>query len=157
MECQSANQWGHPFGLSFDVDSPPPLRINLHRDSMSVRIEGQDGVVPWIHASTGCQVPPIKGPPQTLSRKPISFRSRHTGRNRSRALQCNRLVAWEWGSSWAHVQVSDLVYLHFHISWDFIIIILFLSIWLYLIWIYTSCLVKVLFTFVCGFIERLVC
>ena len=40
----------------------------------------------------------------------LSFRSTHTMRIRSRALQCSRLVAWEWGSSWAHSQVSDLVF-----------------------------------------------
>ena len=74
----------------------------------------------------------------------LSFRSTHTRRIRSRTLQCSRLVAREWGSSWAlcsssrsslggsakpciFTSTSCKTYYQF---------IIFLSTWLYLLWIY---------------------
>ena len=62
--------------------------------------------------STSAYIRVPRPPPWSHPRNPnlyLSFRSTHTRRIRSRTLQCSRLVAREWGSSWAHAQVLDLV------------------------------------------------
>ena len=45
---RSADLWVPPARLPFDVESPPPLRINLHRASMLVQIKGRGEVVTQI-------------------------------------------------------------------------------------------------------------
>jgi len=104
-------------------------------------------------------------PPWRHLGKPSSYlssRSTHTRRNRSRTFQCSRLVAREWGSSWAHAQAPDLVLearqslvsslLHLV---RLIINLSYSYIYVYAYFEYISCLVKVIITFVCGFIERI--
>jgi hypothetical protein len=94
----------------------------------------------------------------------LSFRSTHTKRIKSRALQCSRLVVREWGSSWAHAQVLDLilearqslVYSLLHLV-RLVINLSYSYLYSYAYFEYISCLVKVIITFVCGFIERLAC
>jgi hypothetical protein len=54
---------GHRSAFASHDGFPPPLRINLHRGSRSVRIEASDGSLPWIYGPTGLLVPPIKGLP----------------------------------------------------------------------------------------------
>ena len=85
-----------PFLAPYSTSIPCPL---LHLDSLPTTrprpIYSSPYPPPYSH---------LKNPNSYLS-----FRSRHTGRIRSRALQCSRLVAQECGLSWAHAQVLDLV------------------------------------------------
>jgi hypothetical protein len=136
-----------------NVGSPSPPKLHLHRSFKSVWFEGLELM---LRSPT---------PPSSDPRNPNSYLSSistYTKGIRSRALQCSRLVAREWRSSWAHAQVSDLVLearrslvsllLHFV---RLIINLSYSYLHGYAYFEYISCLVMV--TFVCGFMERLAC
>jgi hypothetical protein len=102
-------------------------------------------------------------PPWSYPENPnlyLSSRSTHTRRIRSRALQCSRLVARSKGQ----VEVPDLVLearqslvsslLH---PVRLIINLSYSYLHGYAYFEYISCLVKIIITFVCGFIECLAC
>ena len=97
---RSGDLWGQPIILPSDMDSSPTLRISFHHALKSVWIGGTR----WSHAmdSWAHRVPsaPYKRTPRPPP-KNDPFGSRNTRRNKSRALQCSRLVARERGSSWA--------------------------------------------------------
>ena len=117
------------FSTALKIASTPFIQVGLIRES---RIDA----IPYIYS--------LVPPPQRHLGNPNSYlwsRSRHMRRNRSRTSQCSRLVAREWGSSWAHAQVPDLVSAKPCIFTStscktYYQFIIFLSTWLCLLWIY---------------------
>jgi hypothetical protein len=57
-----ADLWPHMSGFPSYVGFPSPLRFNLHCCLRSVRIEGLDLMLPWIHGPIGSLVPPVNTP-----------------------------------------------------------------------------------------------
>ena len=61
--CRPVGQWAHQLAPPRYVGFPPPLRFNLHHCSRSVRFEGADLMMPWIHGPIGPLAHPIYSSP----------------------------------------------------------------------------------------------
>ena len=72
--------WPHLAAPPSYIGSLPSPRFNLRRGSRSVRVEGSDEELSWIHGPIGCLVPPIKGAPYLFQK---AFRIIHWASQRS--------------------------------------------------------------------------